>query len=72
MDTQRAEPADDQAEARADLRAVLDSLIHKTPLDPEVARRVQERGERIRQEVYERHGLLNVAVDLIREGRDEE
>jgi hypothetical protein len=72
MDTQHVEIADDPAVVRADLRAVLDSLIHKTTLDPEIARRVRERSERITQEVFERHGLLNVAVDLIREGRDEE
>jgi hypothetical protein len=36
-----------------------------------VERRVQERAEAIRQEVLAKHGVLNVAVDLIREGRDE-
>ena len=55
MDAKPAVTTADQAEARADLRAVLDSLIRKTPLDPEVAHRVRERGERIRQEVFERH-----------------
>src|SRR5438067_29033 len=34
MDTQPADTADEQAEARADLRAVLDSLIHKPPARP--------------------------------------
>ncbi|HEX4589999.1 MAG TPA: hypothetical protein VH120_08730 [Gemmataceae bacterium] len=72
MHDQHVAIADDQAGIRADLKAVLDSVINKTPLDPVIARRVRERGERIRKEVYERHGLLNVAVDLIREGRDEE
>ena len=72
MDTQPIVCIDDPIETQADLKAVLDSLIHKTPLDPEIARRVRERGRRITQEVFERHGLLNVAADLIREGRDEE
>ena len=72
MDTQHTATVDEAAEAHADLKAVLDSVIHKTPLAPEIARRVRERGERITQEVFEWHGLLNVAVDLIREGRDEE
>jgi hypothetical protein len=67
-----AESTDEATQVRADLKAVINSLVTKTPLDPAVARRVQERSERITQEIYERHGLLNVAVDLIREARDEE
>jgi hypothetical protein len=71
MDTPTAEVVDDSVEAQADLKAVLASVINKTPLDPEVAHRVEERSERVRRQVFERHGILNVAVDLIREGRDE-
>jgi hypothetical protein len=71
MDTQHL-TADSPAVVQADLRAVIDSLVSKTPLDPAIARRVEERAERMRQELFERHGLLNVAVDLIREARDEE
>ena len=62
--------ADPQVEA--DLTAVMAHVTSGKPLDPAVARRVQERGEKIRQEVFARNGPLNVAVDLIREGRDEE
>jgi hypothetical protein len=72
MEIQNIETEGDPAVIRADLKAVLDSVIHKTPLDPEIARRVRERSDRITQEVFQRHGLLNVAVDLVREGRDEE
>jgi hypothetical protein len=72
MEIQHIETEDDPAVIRADLKAVLDSVIHKTPLDPGIACRVRERGERMTQQVFERHGLLNVAVDLIREIRDEE
>ncbi len=50
----------------------MDHVTSGKPLDPAVARRVQERGEKIRQEVFAKNGPLNVAVDLIREGRDEE
>jgi hypothetical protein len=71
MDTQHLD-TDSRAVVLADLQAVIDSLVSKTPLDPAIARRVEERAERTRQEVFERHGLLNVAVDLIREIRDEE
>jgi hypothetical protein len=69
-----AEPIDtaDTAEARADLRAVLDSLVSNTPLDPETIRRIEDRSERMTEELRERYGELNVAVDLIREVRDAE
>ena len=69
-----AEPIDtaDTAEARADLRAVLDSLVSKKPLDPETIRRIEDRSERMTEELRERYGELNVAVDLIREVRDAE
>jgi hypothetical protein len=60
----------DIAEARADLQAVLDSLVTKKPLDPETSRRIRERSERITEELHQRYGELNVAVDLIREIRD--
>jgi hypothetical protein len=44
----------------------------KNVTDPDLLKRVQERSEQATREVFEKHGLLNVAVDLIREGRDEE
>jgi len=59
-------------ETDADLEAVIEHAMNGKPLDPAVARRVRERSERATQETFERHGLLNVAVDLIREIRDEE
>ncbi len=59
------------SEIETDLQAVLDRAMTGRPLAPEVERRVQERAEKIRQEVLAKHGVLNVAVDLIREGRDE-
>jgi hypothetical protein len=68
MDTQ---PLTADAEVQADLQAVIDSLITRQPLDPVIARRVRERSERMTQELRERYGELNVAVDLIRETRDE-
>jgi predicted thioredoxin/glutaredoxin len=40
--------------------------------DPDLLRRIRERSEQVTHEIYEKHGLLNIAVDLIREGRDEE
>jgi hypothetical protein len=40
--------------------------------DPELLRRIRERSEQATREVFEKHGLLDIAVDLIRQGRDEE
>jgi hypothetical protein len=54
-------------EEAADLRAVLDHAFKGKPLDPAVARRVEDRAEAIRK----RLPLTNIAVDLIRESRDE-
>ncbi len=40
--------------------------------DPEVMRQAAERMDRLRQEIYQRQGLLNIAVPYLREARDEE
>ena len=49
----------------------MDSFIHGTPLDPEVAARVHARGMKIREEIYRKHGLVDIAVPAIREVRGE-
>ena len=41
------------------------------PLDPEVARRVRARSERATEELRRKYGTVSLAVDLIREARDE-
>jgi hypothetical protein len=41
-------------------------------IDPELRRRIQERSDALRQEMLRTQGLTNVAVDLVREIRDEE
>ncbi len=55
--------------AQADARAVFDHFSFGTPLDPEIAKRVRERGDNIREEVFQRHGLLDIGVPAIRELR---
>lgn len=40
--------------------------------DPSFEKRVREQTEKIQQEILAEHGMLNVAVDLIREGREKE
>ena len=44
----------------------------KKVADPNLLKRIQQRSDQATHEVFEKHGLLDVAVDLIREGRDEE
>ncbi len=39
--------------------------------DPDLLNRLRERSEQATRGVLGRHGLLDVAVDLIRESRDE-
>ncbi len=63
-------PAVDPEEL-ADSQAVLEHMLHKTPLDPQVYKRVQERAARITEELRKKHGTLNIAVELIREAREE-
>ena len=40
--------------------------------DPDLRRRIQERGDFARQAMFERNGVTDIAVELIREGRDED
>jgi hypothetical protein len=55
-----------QADREEICRAVRE---HRRP-DPEVAKRVHERAEKLRQEVFQKHGLLDIGIDIIREMRD--
>jgi hypothetical protein len=55
-----------------DRKALLEHLTTGKPLDPDVYRRIRERAEIITEELRKQHGEMNIAVDLIREVRDEE
>jgi hypothetical protein len=59
------------AEKMTDLDYAI-QLIMTGKKDPEFEARVHAEAEEIRERIFQQHGLLNVAVDLIREGRDEE
>jgi hypothetical protein len=54
----------------ADAQAIIDRLMSGKPLDPEVARRARQRGDRIREDIFRRHGLQDIGVPGIRELRD--
>ena len=60
-----------------DDEALMERVLHGKPLDPEVCRRIRQEGDRITEETRRQHGTieiagLEIAVDLIREIRDEE
>jgi hypothetical protein len=73
MNTTETKPTVDPQE-QADCEAVERHAIEGAPLDPEVARRVQERAERVSQEIFRIHGLLEdeTVNQLLRDDRDEE
>lgn len=57
-------------------RADADEVIRiacagKRVTDPELLSRIRERGEQARQTMLEKHGVTDVAVELIRAARDE-
>jgi hypothetical protein len=56
----------------ADIQAVANAAAAGVPVDPAVARRVRERSKKVQEELLRRHGVREIAVDLIRQGRDEE
>jgi len=55
----------------ADLDAVMERILTGKSLEPETSRRIRERAERITEEIRQKHGELDIAVQLIRETRDE-
>ena len=61
---------DNSSGAKSDLEYAIE-LIMTGKKDPEFAARVQAETESISEGIREKHGILNVAVDLIRETRDE-
>lgn len=59
------------ADLMADAQAVIDSLTTGKSLDPEIAKRVRERSEKIREDVFLRYGVLDIGTPAIRELRGE-
>ena len=58
-------------QALADLEAVMRHVNEGTPVEPELARRVQERSQRIMEETRRKYGETDVDA-LIHAVRDEE
>jgi hypothetical protein len=63
-------PVDKPSATLTDLDYAIE-LIMTEKKDPVFAARIQAETEKITEEIQRKHGLLNVAVDLIREARDE-
>jgi hypothetical protein len=56
----------------ADALAVIEHAMTGKPLNTDIVRRVRERSELATETLRRKYGTLNIAVDLIRETRDQE
>jgi hypothetical protein len=57
---------------RADSREVARLVsLGKRVTDPELRRRIRERSESVQKQILEKHGVVDWAVAMIREARDE-
>jgi hypothetical protein len=57
----------------ADMEEVCRLISQGKPVtDTELLKRIRERSEAVQREIVEKHGMVDWAVDLIREARDEE
>jgi hypothetical protein len=63
-------PAEKMAASHSDLGIVCRDITNRSSTEPEVAARVQQRANKVRAELAVM-GTISVAVDLVREGRDE-
>ena len=62
---------DIHCDIQTDVHAVFQALAEGRRVDPEIAARVDAETTRIKTEIQRQYGELNVAVDLIREIREE-
>jgi hypothetical protein len=69
VETPSAIPADEMADMEEVCRLISEG---KPVTDPALRTRIYERSEQVRRAMLEKHGVTNIAVDLIREVRDEE
>jgi hypothetical protein len=63
---------DEQSQAEADIAEVARLVAEgKQVTDPELLRRIRQRSDALRREMLRTQGLTDIAVDLVRESRDE-
>jgi hypothetical protein len=68
--TKAADPGMIPPDVLADGEAIIEAVMAGRKPDPEVARRVHARAEKVRRQIFEQHGLLDIGVPAIRELRD--
>jgi hypothetical protein len=61
MSTAEAEPAGIDQQVLADLDAVMKRIIDGTPVDPETSHRIEERADRITEEIRRTRGVMDDA-----------
>ena len=61
MNTAETEPAGIDLQVLADLDAVMKRIIDGTPVDPETSRRIEERADRITEEIRRTRGVMDDA-----------
>jgi len=62
----------EQAQAEADIAEVARLVAEgKQVTDPELLRRIRQRSDALRREMLRTQGLTDIAIDLVRESRDE-
>jgi len=61
MSTAETEPAPIDLQVLADLDAVMKRIIDGTPVDPETSRRIEERADRITEEIRRTRGVMDDA-----------
>jgi hypothetical protein len=66
---ERSPATQEQADREEVMRLVSQG---KRVTDPELRRRITERGDAARRVMLERHGVRDVAIELLRETRDED
>jgi hypothetical protein len=63
----------ERAQAEADIAEVVRLVAEgKRVTDPELLRRIRQRSDGLRGEMLKSQGLTDLAVDLVRESRDED
>jgi hypothetical protein len=62
----------ERAQAEADITEVVRLVVEgKRVTDPELLRRIRQRSDALRGEMLKTQGLTDVAVELVKESRDE-
>jgi hypothetical protein len=61
MSTPETETADIDLQILADLDAVMKRIIDGTPVNPETSRRIEERADRITEEIRRTRGVMDDA-----------